>query len=338
MKPWSTTSVTSHPAALSRERRSSSASSSTRSNERWSNCVAAVARDAGGLGEVLQRDVGVLEEGDRVPDADLEEVVAEVRGPDGRDEPRAEDADVEADGRVHVRAHEREVVDAAPARVRLRSSAISISFKFSLGQSMPSSCCQAAEGGFSVPSRSRLRHSSVDPASTVCQRGVAIEVRISSARWPSRPTVRASSAKPADDPPVESEVGERGTRDAGTVDREGTAALLVRHRGDDLQEPEMGSEQVELGGELVHPRDARIGLLVHRMAEPGGTTPFVARSSDRVGRGGAHRVVIRRGREVGQRLVEEAGRVLGHPEEDTARRRAARRRRRPGGPRGHRGR
>ena len=40
MKPWSTTSVTSHPACLRRSRRASSASSSGRLNDRWSNWIA----------------------------------------------------------------------------------------------------------------------------------------------------------------------------------------------------------------------------------------------------------------------------------------------------------
>ena len=58
-----------------------------------------------------------LEEGDRVLGTDLEEVVAHRPGHDAGDQPHAEDAVVEADGRVHVRRDEGEVVDAAPARV-----------------------------------------------------------------------------------------------------------------------------------------------------------------------------------------------------------------------------
>ena len=68
-----------------------------------------------GLANALEVGAGVLEEGDRVLRADLEEVVPERGGADRRHQPGTEHAVVEAHGRVHVGRDQREVVDAPPA-------------------------------------------------------------------------------------------------------------------------------------------------------------------------------------------------------------------------------
>jgi len=51
--------------------------------------------DSGRLGETVEGDARVLEEGDRVLGPELEEVVAELRGPDGGHEPGTEHAVIE---------------------------------------------------------------------------------------------------------------------------------------------------------------------------------------------------------------------------------------------------
>ena len=71
---------------------------------------------AGGLGERLELDVGVLEERHRRLLAEGEEVVTERRRADRGDQPGVEHAVVEAHGRVHVRGDERQVVDPPPVQ------------------------------------------------------------------------------------------------------------------------------------------------------------------------------------------------------------------------------
>ena len=80
--------------------------------------VVELARDrVGDPGRLLEvRGVGPFEERERVPGADLEEVVAQRARHRRRHEPHAEHALVEPDGGVHVGGDERQVVDAAPAR------------------------------------------------------------------------------------------------------------------------------------------------------------------------------------------------------------------------------
>ena len=82
--------------------------------------------DPGGLGERLDRVVGVLEEGDGVLGAHFEEVVAELaRDRKISHQTGTQDAVVEADGGVHVVGDQREMVDATPAR-RLFSPCASV--------------------------------------------------------------------------------------------------------------------------------------------------------------------------------------------------------------------
>ena len=66
--------------------------------------------------EAPERDVGVLEERHGLLRAELEEVVAERLRAQMRDEPRAEHLVPEPHRRVHVRRHQREMVDSAPER------------------------------------------------------------------------------------------------------------------------------------------------------------------------------------------------------------------------------
>ena len=70
---------------------------------------------AGRLGERVDRRRLVLEEGDGLLGADLEEVVPERVVAEVGDQPGTEHAVVEADGRVHVGGDQCEVVDAPPA-------------------------------------------------------------------------------------------------------------------------------------------------------------------------------------------------------------------------------
>ncbi len=102
MKPWSTTSVTSHAADLRRSRRSSSACSSGRLKERWSNCTARRSGTPAGLAEPLESHTRVLEERHGVLGPELEEVVTELRGADCRHQPGTQDPVVEAHRGVHV--------------------------------------------------------------------------------------------------------------------------------------------------------------------------------------------------------------------------------------------
>ena len=74
--------------------------------------------DPGRFGVALGRDIAVLEERERRVGTELEEVVPERRRAHGGDQTGTEHARVEADGLVHVRGHEGEVVDAAPTRRR----------------------------------------------------------------------------------------------------------------------------------------------------------------------------------------------------------------------------
>ena len=119
MNPWSTTSVTSQPACLRRSRRLSSASSSGRLNDRWSNWIARGSGTPAALANELDLDAGVLEEGDGGLLAEGEEVVTERRRADRGDELGAEHAVVEAHGGVHVAGDQGEVVDPPPVQCRL---------------------------------------------------------------------------------------------------------------------------------------------------------------------------------------------------------------------------
>ena len=103
MKPWSTTSVTSHPAALRRSRSAQQRLLVGQVERQVVELDRPRVGHAGRLGERLDLDVGVLEEGDGRLLAEGEEVVAERRRADRGDELGAEHAVVEAHGRVHVR-------------------------------------------------------------------------------------------------------------------------------------------------------------------------------------------------------------------------------------------
>ena len=70
---------------------------------------------AGRFRERFDGGVGVFEERDGALRSELEEVVAEFGSGDRGDESGSERSVVEADGGVHVRGDEREVVDSSPA-------------------------------------------------------------------------------------------------------------------------------------------------------------------------------------------------------------------------------
>jgi hypothetical protein len=77
-------------------------------------------RDASWLGEAFEVDPGIIEECDGVLRTEFEEVVAELRRADGGHQGRTSHTVLEADGRVHVVGHERQVVDAPPTRASER--------------------------------------------------------------------------------------------------------------------------------------------------------------------------------------------------------------------------
>ena len=173
--------------------------------------------DPGRLGEAVDLDALVLEERDRVARADLEEVVAERVRADGRHEPGAEHADVEADGRVHVGAHQREVVDAPPAGLAC-CSAMGTSVASTGAPTVPT----AVPSAITRPPR---RRSLLPGACRELGLGDVVLDRLPQGhrhrrahllgQVPEQPRGAGQEREAADDPPVEAEVGERGAGRAG---------------------------------------------------------------------------------------------------------------------------
>jgi hypothetical protein len=121
----------------------------------------------------------------------------------------------------------------------------------------------------------------------------------------------------ADAPGWDPDVGERGTSGARAIDRKGTAGRLLVHLGDELEQPEMWTEEMLFGRELVEARHARILTTVKRVTEARDALAGSATRLDRRLANPAKRVVIDlllpRLSMIRERVDEEACSVAGRP-------------------------
>ena len=85
--------------------------------------------------------------------------------------------------------------------------------------------------------------------------------------------MRASSANPRSSAGREAEVGERGARHAGAVDRQPAPGRSRVGVGDEPQQPQVRAEHAGLLGDRVQPRRARVLDLVDRVPEAGHAAP-----------------------------------------------------------------
>ena len=113
------------------------------------------------------------------------------------------------------------------------------------------------------------------------------------------------------------EVGERGAADARPVERQRPAEHVRVHPPDRLVQPEVVAAQALLLGDAEQHRGPRVAHLVHRVAEAGHVAARLPGAAHQVQRQRVPAGVVRRQWTVvrGQRVGQEAARVLGDPEE-----------------------